>query len=1642
MYVTFIVPSPLLPSVMSRLPFTPVLFLSIATVLSAASAPLALAQEPPVAPYGDRDLNDIDLKNAYRLPLIYVTDLAVTQKGAKVTGEFTVSNKGEDLIGGLMYTIEVLGTNEETLYARTPVREQFALRPGEEVRLPIAYKLPSLPAGAARLRIQIVTSDGRYLGWMDQSITGGTSSIITLKEGGIQSSEYANQTLEPLTGPNVSADSAFALSVVAKNDGNKAVTLTPTIEVYAFDASRSEATVQHSEAVTLNVGEERSLSIPVVSMDKPGTYSALLSLRDAKGNTVSSLVEYRWVVRGVSADILPPHVRALGTKAGEQAIIDIAVVGAPDAETRFEGYTTVQLLDNNGLLAEAKSSSILLTDGVASSTTRLTLKRDIAGTPVLRVTLSDAKGAVLTERSITLPATAVSSTSSLINWKGLGMIGGGAAVLALLALGLLFGLRSKRVVLFSSLQSVAMLVLFLAGSGTAFGAISNGVEVVTAADISVWHNVISGRPLIMMFINAPIHDAPTGTYLQSAVPFQYRVSYAVCANRTSVARVIARYDKNGGKHSTIDGPAGAQWQKVHDQQYSQFGCPPGVVTCIAPDGVFSGTVDMSGLSTSACSTTLQVAAKLGQGDHITPYIPDDVISSTDRWINDLKNAEVVNLWVNFACGPNLILNKSGPASAVRGSVIPYVLTVTNNTAQNSTNVVITDPVPSNLTYSQAASDARCSLVGSTVTCNIGTVASGQSISLTVGFTVNTMANCVPMTVTNTANVTSTPPPANTTNTQTFVTTPITCPGQADLSIVKNGPASILRGDNPMYIVSVTNTGPETATNVVITDPIPAGATFVPAQSDALCGVQGANVICALGSITANQSKSVTIVFNMPIVQNCTSTTIQNTATVSASQSDPTPANNASNVVATTVGCGTGGTADLSLTKTGPATGIVGQPLVYTLTINNSGPGTAQGVTISDLIPPAATFQTASETCAVNGPNVVCSIGSIAPNAPKTMTITFLANGPAQCNNTFNTFNVAVIDSQTSDPNPNNNTSTTVSTTLSCVAAQCADTRDNDNDGVIDRADPDCHTDGDSRNNASYDGNRNESGTSGIPQCQNNLDDDSDNKVDFPNDPGCSSATDNSETNAGGASCDNGIDDNNNGTIDCRDPVCHTDNNASNVASCNPGGTEGGGTGGTPQCRDNVDNDSDGRTDAADPQCHTDGNPNNGNSYNPNGSTEFGTGATCSDGRDNDNDGLIDGADPDCHSDGNAGNPASYNPNGNEGNSRACNDNIDNDGDGLIDGNDPGCHTDFNRYNSASYDPNGTNEAANNGRGTCSDGIDNNANGLIDAQDPICHTDGNPNNLNSFTAYGNEGNGGSSSSNGNQNFSITISDGRSSADPDETLTYVITVRNDGQQISNATVTATLSDEVNIRDMSNNGFRSGRFITWSNQSFSQYESRTYTVTATVQDDADGTLESTAQIFDRIARDTTVVGDDDNGDDSELSVRKTANTQEVFPGGMVEYTITVENTGDATIRDIRIEDRLPSGISVIDDGDADTHSNSKLTWEISSLAKNKDKTFRYRLTVPSYATPGTILKNDVRVRSDADNNDIDEKESVTITIIGNQTLPQTGSQNMSSPTIHLTPITQSSPAQSSAMLWLLLTLIPAGLGLGMKAYTMFTL
>ncbi|MEU6611729.1 SdrD B-like domain-containing protein [Streptomyces shenzhenensis] len=113
--------------------------------------------------------------------------------------------------------------------------------------------------------------------------------------------------------------------------------------------------------------------------------------------------------------------------------------------------------------------------------------------------------------------------------------------------------------------------------------------------------------------------------------------------------------------------------------------------------------------------------------------------------------------------------------------------------------------------------------------------------------------------------------------------------QADLSVIKTGPAEVGPGGDIEYNIIITNNGPNTATRWTVTDPLPEQITDAK-TSDAGCGIAAGILTCSGGPLKAGESHTIKVrakaaspLDPMVVVTNC--------AKVTGEEPDPNPDNN-------------------------------------------------------------------------------------------------------------------------------------------------------------------------------------------------------------------------------------------------------------------------------------------------------------------------------------------------------------------------------------------------------------------------------------------------------------------------------------------------------------------------------------------------------------------------------------------------------------------------------------------------------------------------------------------------------------------------------------------------------------------------------
>ncbi|WP_406110057.1 hypothetical protein [Kitasatospora purpeofusca] len=369
---------------------------------------------------------------------------------------------------------------------------------------------------------------------------------------------------------------------------------------------------------------------------------------------------------------------------------------------------------------------------------------------------------------------------------------------------------------------------------------------------------------------------------------------------------------------------------------------------------------------------------------------------------------------------NLTVSKSLLTSpVVPGQPVQWRVTVTNNGPSRARNVVVTDQVPAGVTGATMTADtggANCPISSGTATCPAVEIPAGSSLSWTLTGTLDANATTTP---TNTVTVTGGPDPAA--STRTAVASPTANPSpQADLKVSKSLVTNpVVPGQRIEWRVTVLNSGPSRARNVVVTDTVPAGVNnpVMTASDGTGCPISGGVATCPAVEIPAGQALNWTLTGTLD--PNATATPT-NTVTVTGGPDPATPTHTA---VASPTNTPTP-QANLTVSKallTNPV--VPGQQIQWRVTVTNNGPSRARDVVVRDQIPAGVTgatmtADTGGANCPISGGTATCPAVEIPAASSQTWTLT----GTLDANATTTPTNTVTV---TGGPDPTASTHTAV-----------------------------------------------------------------------------------------------------------------------------------------------------------------------------------------------------------------------------------------------------------------------------------------------------------------------------------------------------------------------------------------------------------------------------------------------------------------------------------------------------------------------------------------------------------------------------------------------------------------------------------------
>ncbi len=256
---------------------------------------------------------------------------------------------------------------------------------------------------------------------------------------------------------------------------------------------------------------------------------------------------------------------------------------------------------------------------------------------------------------------------------------------------------------------------------------------------------------------------------------------------------------------------------------------------------------------------------------------------------------------------------------------------------------------------------------------------------------------------------------------------------------------------------------------------------------------------------------------------------------------------------------------------------------------------------------------------------------------------------------------------------------------------------------------------------------------------------------------------------------------------------------------------------------------------------------------------------------------------------------------------------------------------------------------------------------------------------------------------------TLSDGRQTAEKGQTLTYQLKVTNTDSSFvgTNIAVDAGLPLYGEFVSATDNGYFDGSNIRWLVMNIAPKETRLLTFTVRVRPDApenavltasavaDGITGSISRDTTKVVSESTEIGQFERG--SSIMFRKTADRQEAFPGGSIRYTLSIRNTLDHTISDAAIYDRFNGRYLSIESYDHPenlvSQGDGSMTWKVPVLQPGESWQTSYVLSVAEDTAAGVDLTNVATLRgSDLDNVSLTEKvQTVTAGVM--KDFPQTG-------------------------------------------------
>ena len=324
-----------------------------------------------------------------------------------------------------------------------------------------------------------------------------------------------------------------------------------------------------------------------------------------------------------------------------------------------------------------------------------------------------------------------------------------------------------------------------------------------------------------------------------------------------------------------------------------------------------------------------------------------------------------------------------------GTSVNYTIEVTNNGPSNATNVSIVDHLPAGVTY--ASDDGAGAFDNNSGIWTIGDLIRGSTVQLIIQATID--AGTAGTTITN-RTIAALSDQTDITNTGDVLEAAIFIDNETDIVLSKVADnLTPNEGDNVVYTIEVENAGLIDATNVQITDVLPAGLNYVSAIPTTGNWSGSVWTISKLATGTSERIL-VTVVVDSGTAGQILTNTISNTQ--DQLDSNASLDDMEETIVVTA--------SDLVTVKTvDNQTPEEGDTIAYTISVTNNGTSDATEVSLVDLLPSGLTYIGDDSSGMYNSGSGLWTIGNLDNGDSESITIQCTVNvGTAGTSITNNT----------------------------------------------------------------------------------------------------------------------------------------------------------------------------------------------------------------------------------------------------------------------------------------------------------------------------------------------------------------------------------------------------------------------------------------------------------------------------------------------------------------------------------------------------------------------------------------------------------------------------------------------------------------